>query len=240
MKIIQKIINKQNNIWLEPQVTIAFLGDSVTQGCFEVYWQENVGVQTVFEQEKAYHRILAKLLGMLYPSVPISVINAGISGSNAPHGLQRLDRDVLSYNPDLVVICFGLNDAMNGVEHIVKYISALEGIFEELKSRGVETIFMTPNMMATEVSDFITDPRIRTIASRAVCIQNEGVLDAYMEQARKLCEEHGVRICDCYAKWKQLQEKGVNITQLLPNRINHPIPEMHMLFAVSLLEQILS
>ena len=240
MEIIQKIINKQNDLWLQPHVTIAFLGDSVTQGCFEVYWKEDVGVQTVFEQEKGYHRMLAKLLAMLYPSVPITVINAGISGSNAPHGLQRLERDVLSHNPDLVVICFGLNDAMNGMEHIAPYIGALEEIFEELKNRGVEAIFMTPNMMATEVSNFIVDPRIRAIASRAVRVQNDGVLDAYMQQARELCEKQGVRICDCYAKWKQMQGKGVNITQLLSNKINHPTPEMHMLFAASLLEQILS
>ena len=86
MEIIQKFIKKQNDLWMESQVTIAFLGDSVTQGCFEVYWKENVGIHTVFEQEKGYHRILAKLLAMLYPSVPVTVINAGISGDNAPFG----------------------------------------------------------------------------------------------------------------------------------------------------------
>ena len=33
MEIIQKFIKKQNDLWMESQVTIAFLGDSVTQGC---------------------------------------------------------------------------------------------------------------------------------------------------------------------------------------------------------------
>lgn len=240
MEIIQKFIKKQNDLWMESQVTIAFLGDSVTQGCFEVYWKENVGIHTVFEQEKGYHRILAKLLAMLYPSVPVTVINAGISGDNAPHGLQRLERDVISHNPDLVVVCFGLNDAMSGIEHIPQYLNALEGIFEQLKCRGIETIFMTPNMMATEVCDSIADPRIRAIASQAVSVQNDGILDAYMQQARAVCERQRVRVCDCYAKWKQLQRNGVNITQLLSNQINHPTPEMHALFATSLLEQMLS
>ena len=37
MKILEKIKKKQNDIQNNPNVTIAFLGDSITQGCFELY-----------------------------------------------------------------------------------------------------------------------------------------------------------------------------------------------------------
>ncbi len=47
-------------------------------------------------------------------------------------------------------------------------------------------------------------------------------------------------VCDCYAQWKQLQAAGVNTTELLSNKLNHPTREMNWLFAVSLLRSILS
>ena len=52
-----------------------------------------------------------------------------------------------------------------------------------------------------------------------------------------LANEMGVKVCDCYKKWKKLSETE-DITKLLINRINHPTPEMHELFANSLFELI--
>lgn len=65
-------------------------------------------MQTVFEPESGYAADVRKLFALLYPGVPVQFINAGISGDNAPSGLQRLERDVLAYHPDLTVVCFGL------------------------------------------------------------------------------------------------------------------------------------
>ena len=45
-----------------------------------------------------------------------------------------------------------------------------------------------------------------------------------------------IPVCDCYAIWKKLYESGVDITELLANKINHPTREMNWLFAVSLLD----
>ena len=52
MKIIDKIKKKTLDICGEKPVTIAFLGDSVTQGCFECYFDEE-GIQTVFDYQNA-------------------------------------------------------------------------------------------------------------------------------------------------------------------------------------------
>ena len=236
MNIIKKICEKQNNVWGCSQVTIAFLGDSVTQGCFDIYWKEENVVKPIFDQTQGYHQKLAKLLAMLYPSVPVTIINAGISGSNAVHGLQRLERDVLQHNPDLVVVCFGLNDTKGGLEGVAQYTDALTKIFQKLNEQNIETIFMTPNTMATEISCFLQDPRSREIAKDMCHIQNEGILDAYVDAAKIVCELNHIRVCDCYTKWKILEKNGVQTTELLSNKINHPSPEMNWLFALSLLE----
>lgn len=239
MQIIEKIKAKQMDLKEKPTVTIAFLGDSVTQGCFDVYLQANGGIETYFDQENGYHRYLAKLLAMLYPTVPFNMINAGISGSRATQGLQRLEQDVLSHNPDLVVVCFGLNDCGAGTEHVAEYANALREIFTRLRNAGTEVIFMTPNMMCTQVSDHVRNETIRDCANQKSRLQNEGILDLYMSEAKKVCAENSVPVCDCYAKWKRLYQNGVNITELLANKINHPTKEMNWLFAISLLEQMM-
>ena len=64
-------------------------------------------------------------------------------------------------------------------------------------------------------------------------------MDVYMEKAREVCARNEIPVCDCYAKWKQLEAWGADVTRLLANGINHPTENLHWLFAVSLLEMIL-
>ncbi len=240
MEITKKLADKANDNWFAAPVTIAFLGDSVTQGCFDLYQKYNSGIQTFFDKNSAYHNYLAQILTVLYPTVPINIINAGISGSNASHGLERIERDVISHSPDLTVVCFGLNDSGQGLDGIDKYISALRGIFERLKAADIETIFMTPNMMNTEISCHLHNELIRSVAAETLGTQTNGMMDAYMDAARELCREMDIKVCDCYKKWKTLNEAGVNTTELLANKINHPSKEMNWLFAYSLVETMFS
>lgn len=236
MKIMEKITAKAKNNWENEGVTIAFLGDSVTQGCFELYRKNNGDYETIFDKNNAYHAHLAKIFSVLYPSVPFNMINAGISGGSAPHGRDRLERDVIMHHPDLTVVCFGLNDAGGGPEKVSIYADALADIFRRLKEEEIEIIFMTPNMMATEISCHLPDEGQRNIAERITKVQLDGWLDLYIEEAKKVCAAYDVPVCDCYQKWKTLYENGVEITELLANKINHPTREMNMLFAASLVE----
>lgn len=240
MKIAQKLAQKAKDNWNAPTVTIAFLGDSVTQGCFELYRMEGDEYDTVFDKNSAYHTYVAKILSVLYPSVPVNIINAGVSGSSAPHGLERLERDVLRHHPDLTVVCFGLNDCGKKEDGLDNYINALKDIFDKLDASGSEILFMTPNMMATEVSSKMSDPLFRKIAEKISKLQNEGILDMYLESAKTLCKERNIPVCDCYAKWKAMSAAGVDVTELLANKINHPTREMNWLFATSLVEAMLS
>lgn len=239
MKIAQKLAAKAQDLWNAPSVTIAFLGDSVTQGCFELYEKDDGSVETYFDKQSAYHAYIARILSVLYPNVPVNIINAGISGSNAPHGLGRLERDVLRHHPDLTVVCFGLNDCCGGMDALSVYLENLEQIFLRIRESGSEVVFMTPNMMADKLSCHLRPESIREFARDIVRMQVEGVLDRYMEAARQLCQRHSVPVCDCYEKWKLLQRSGVDITELLSNQINHPTREMNWLFAMSLVETML-
>ena len=99
------------------------------------------------------------------------VFNEGIGGShtgrlsdnsrhNIPHALDRYDRSVLSRDPDVVIICFGLNDSWvdNGAEQsrIPKenYRANLQYMIRTLRDRDVEVILMTPNAIASQYEDW--------------------------------------------------------------------------------------
>ena len=115
MKVVEKIKLKQEDLLNSQPITIAFLGDSVTQGCFECYLTSPTTLETVYDSASSFSNRLKELFAILYPKAPINFINAGVSGDSAVGGLKRIDRDVLKYNPDLVVVGFALNDSCAGI-----------------------------------------------------------------------------------------------------------------------------
>lgn len=239
MKIRERIKKTAENILEQRPVTIGFLGDSVTQGCFEVYRSGENSLETEFSSISGYHQKLKQLLETVIPRVPITIVNAGISGDNAVSGSKRIQRDIISYQPDLCVVCFGLNDVNNGLDGLQDYVDALKSIFSQLNEAGIDAIFMTPNMMGTRVVAEEKDEFIRNVYQGISSHQTNGDMDIYMAEAKKAAREAGIPVCDCYAKWKKLEENGADVTRLLSNRINHPTEAMHWLFAHSLFEMIM-
>lgn len=237
MKIINKLKEKQDNLLGCKPITIAFLGDSVTQGCFECYQTGENLLETVFDVNCAYSTHIKEILAILYPNVQVNIINSGISGDGTLNGVKRIERDVLSYHPDLVVVSYGLNDVHAGEVGLNDYATRLADIFQQIKASGAECIFLTENMMNTDVSvHFFKNKYFSDIAASFAGVQNSGMLDRYFEKAKEVAAEYGVHVCDCYAKWKAMYAGGVNITEMLANKLNHPIRELTYMFAYSLVE----
>lgn len=240
MKIMEKMARKARDHFHNEGVTIAFLGDSVTQGCFEIYKKENDQIETVFDKRSSYEYYVFDMLCTLFPNVTVNIVNAGISGDQATRGRERLERHVLRHEPDLTVVCYGLNDCGTKPDSVEKYTAALRGIFEGLRGAGSEIIFMTPNMMNTRISPHLSDPDFIEVAKKCAEKQNGGFLDAHVDAARALCREMEIPVCDCYAVWKRMDACGVDVTELLANKINHPTREMNRLFAYELLKTMMT
>jgi lysophospholipase L1-like esterase len=236
MKIIEKLRNKAEHIYDYRQPVIAFTGDSVTQGCFDVYTNADGKLDTRFDQTAAYSEKVKRILALLFPAANVTVVNAGLSGGTAARGLKRLERNVLSFQPDLTVVCYGLNDSNQREEGLEKYRDSLRGIFTELKAHGSEVIFLTPNLATDRVDCSIRDPEALAAAQRISGTVNDGWPDKYIAAAKAVCEEEGVPVCDCRALWKALRDGGVDITALLANKINHPCEKMLWMFAYELVK----
>ncbi|HEY3378731.1 MAG TPA: GDSL-type esterase/lipase family protein [Armatimonadota bacterium] len=236
MNFIEKIARRQADYSAHAPVTMAFLGDSVTHGAFGITEGSAGEWSCLFDPEMVYHAQLRRMLAVLFPAAAPTVVNAGCSGNSAPDGLARLERDVLSAAPDLVVVCFGLNDVACGAG-LSAYEAALIGILTTLRERNIATMLLTPNMLNTYVSA-LTLPALRDFAAQTAELQQSGVMDQFMDCARQLSADLHVPLCDCYAQWTRLHALGVDTTLLLSNYINHPTVALHGLFAQSLYQRL--
>ena len=235
MKINKKITDKQD-FYNYPAVTIAFLGDSVTHGCFECYEKSKGVIETIFEIKNGYPTKVKEYLNEIYPSSHINIINAGLSGDKASIAVNRLQRDVLNYKPDLCVVSFQLNDSTEGENGLEAYKNSLDHIFNELEKNNIEVIFLTENMMCTHVSPLLENELLRAIAAQCAEFENSGMTKKYVEAAKEVCEKHHVKVCDIYAMWEKMSNSGVDITELLSNKINHPSREFHSVIAHELIK----
>lgn len=224
MKVKEKLYLDRKGLAKEGPINIVILGDSVSHG----------SVVTTNDYEAVYWNLLRKKLNAVRDYMPVNMICASIGGTVAKDALPRLDKQVLKHEPDLVIVCFGLNDVNGPLED---YVDALREIFTRCQAAGVDLIFLTPNMLNTSVvAD--TPKQWYDYAHKTAEMQLGGRMDAFMDAARALCAELNVSLCDCYAKWKKLAETE-DITMRLANRINHPTSEMHHLFADALFEMIM-
>lgn len=225
MYIKEKIFMERAQLEKEGPITIVAFGDSVTHGA--------VGPDEI-NYETVYWNLLRKKILKIRDYVPVNVINAGIGGTDAKGSIERMDKQVISHLPDLIIVCFGLNDVNGTLED---YLLALHTIFEKCKNSGAEVIFMTPNMLNTYIAENTVSEYIEYAAITAD-YQNNGKMDMFMDSAIKLANDMQISVCDCYHKWKELSQTQ-DTTKLLANGINHPIKEMHELFAESLFEIIM-
>lgn len=225
MKVKDKIKLEMDGLIEHGPINIVAFGDSITHGAF--------GFNEI-DFESVYHNLLFKKIKQKSNYMPINIINAGVGGVTAVRSLDRLESQVLSHNPDLVIVCFGLNDINLDLE---TYLDALKQIFIKIKNIGSDLIFMTPNMLNTYVNNQVVPEKYRDYAEQMAGFQNSGRMDLYIESAVELCASLGVKVCDCYKEWKEIA-KTKDTTQLLANGINHPTREMHELFANKLFETI--
>lgn len=224
MKIKEKMLLDRDGLQEHGPVNIVIFGDSVSHGAVNGY----------IDYENVYWNQLKKRLNQFRDYMPVNMINASIGGTTAKESLARMDKQVFNHNPDLVIICFGLND-VNG--DLVDYLDALGQMFEKCRETDCDAIFMTPNMLNTHVVED-TPKEHWDYAFKTAEMQNSGRMDEFICSAAALAEKMGIRVCDCYSKWKRIAETE-DITMLLANRINHPEPKMHRLFADALYDMIM-
>lgn len=186
---------------------IVVLGDSITKG-----------VRSGVSPEQTYGEVLRRRL--LEKGMDYEVINRGIGGERTDQAVQRLARDVLAVEPQLVTVMYGTNDSYVDKGRTESRISAdefeqhLRTIVGELRRSGIRVVLMTePAWGASAVLNGAGEhPNVR--------------LASYMERTRKVAAETGVPLVDHFRIWSEAAAGGVEIggwttDQCHPNGAGH-------------------
>lgn len=182
-------------------VTVVCWGDSVTAG----------GSSST--PAKCYVELFRSRLKAAYPKCNITLINAGIGGSNTNSRHDGYEKEVLSYNPDLITVEF-VNDIGMGPDVIKKnWAEFIERARQ--KNPKVEFILITPhNIMQEWMVNF---PK-GADAMRQAAVDNK------------------VALADANNVWMNLRTVGIPYFSLLANGINHPNDLGHDFFASSIMQ----
>lgn len=212
------------------KVSLCFFGDSITEGCFE--FNDDYS-DTSFKRDLSYPYKLQSLIKERL-NKDVHIINAGKSGNNTIKALRRFNSDVLSRKPDFCLVMFGSNDVVNieWKEFDQKtYLDNMTYIFNTLRENNIEIACMTPSMMATVDKGTLNNTKYYDMLQDCIRIQTNGTVDKFFDDLNDLCHKMNVPVIDVYSIWKKKYDNGEDITALLANDINHPIEQMHLLFA---------
>ncbi|HPT36773.1 MAG TPA: GDSL-type esterase/lipase family protein [Methanothrix sp.] len=168
-------------------VTIVAFGDSITAG---------------FAVRRGFPSYWKQMLAEKYPEASIEMINSGISGDTSMDGLARLDYSVLSYEPDLITINFGINDCVLGLG------------LEEFEANFVEMVRRIRSGPGSEILLLSSEPLETPPYDRMV-------LD-YYQAVQRVAKQMDVGFVNVFAAWMKVVNAGTPLSGLILSGLDHP------------------
>ena len=167
--------------------TIVCFGDSITAG---------------YAVRRGFPSFLLESLRQRFPDSKIEMINSGISGDTSQDGLGRLDWAVLSYEPDLVTINFGINDCVLGLSLEEYEMNLVEMVRRIRAGPDSEILLLSSQPLESPPYD-------------------QRVLD-YYQTVERVAKEMNVGFVDVYGAWMKRVQAGMPLDSLILPGLDHP------------------
>lgn len=167
--------------------TIVCFGDSITAG---------------YAVRRGFPSFLLESLRQRFPDSKIEMINSGISGDTSQDGLSRLDWAVLSYEPDLVTINFGINDCVLGLSREEFEMNLVEMVRRIRAGPDSEILLLSSQPLESPPYD-------------------QRVLD-YYQTVERVAKEMNVGFVDVYGAWMKRVRVGMPLDSLILPGLDHP------------------
>lgn len=149
---------------------IVFLGDSITQAG---------------AAPGGYVTLVREALNKDHADLKTEVIGAGISGNKVPDLEQRLERDVLSKKPTVVVIYIGINDVWHWTNgkgtKKEDFEAGLKRIIKQINDIGAKVILCTATVIGEKIDGANSQDKM---------------LDEYCEVSRTVAKETKSQLLD--------------------------------------------
>ena len=144
------------------KIKIVFQGDSITDAGRDR--------RNYHEMGNGYPKYAAKYITEAYPDVEFEFINQGISGNRTCQLFDRLYRDAIEFQPDIISILIGINDIWHryGGERIATTDEQIEvnyrAILERLKKEtNAKIVMLCPYLLACNDKGAIREDLKRVI-----------------------------------------------------------------------------
>ena len=198
----------------EPTIPLEEIMQRIEQGIFDINGLSEVTDLAASYTDKFRYKLTEK-----YDQTSVSVINSGIAGDTIIGMAKRLDRDVLRYQPDLILI----NASLNWFEkcgNSEDYRKPLEEVVYRAKNEThADVVLMTPNMgLPTPFDNPLS------------------TLDERVEIVRETAAKFQVCLVDTYKIWDEYKKQGYPISDLLANGSVHPSETGHEVYAIALMK----
>ncbi len=216
-RLHQRLLDKAGQAGARTVLYVA-IGDSVTQGC--------LGLNEMTHQE-VYHELLRRRVETHYPTANFNVINSGVGGDTAHQSRNRWERDVTVYKPDLVTICFGLNDTHKGEAGLDEFKTAIRDLVALIRNETDAEILLLTTIMMMKADNERVPEMYKAMVPDFIRVYEQGTLMKYNDVIRELAVEQAVPLLDVHAIWEQMDRDGVDIHTRLSNGINHPDIAFH-------------
>ena len=192
---IEKLKNAQD-------LKIVAIGDSLTCG-----WM--VG--------KGYTAFLKDMLIVNFPGSMVQMIDRGVPGGTAEGGLSRIENQVITHGPDLVLIQFAINDAFSGysVPEFSEYIIA----------------------MISKITQE-TSADILLVTSGALDDSDRKLVGRYYDALQDIAKDKDIPIALVHEYWERKINEGIRFESLVQRDGVHPTEEGHRLMAEAILNAI--
>jgi len=202
----------------QKEIKIVAFGDSITNG---------VRTDGSVTESETFRRILEQKLNCSGEK-NVKIINAGVNSDISTLALNRIEKDVLSYEPDWVTIMFGVNDAgffrpdgpVADTPRVSKkdFEYSLKKIVEKIKEKGAQPILVTPVPMSPSYH----------LADYPPYIENglNYLVDEYSDIIRRLAKDLEIPLIDVHKEFSENPETQ----EFVPDGI-HPDKRGHKLIS---------
>jgi len=198
---------------------ILFIGDSITDVKF------NFRMQRTLHGKNVYPLQVSKQLKKHFKN--LTFFYKGIASNRTYHVYDRLTKDCINLNPDVIVMLIGVNDAW---EH---YVPENYPPLKRPMKEHMQEIYRRIN---TELDDtqvlFLLPFMIDTVEEK---LSFHTILNEYREELRKMAEENSAEIIDLQAEFDKAQQ-SIESVKLATDGI-HPTNLGHQVIANAVLSR---
>lgn len=204
---------------LKPGARLAIVGDSITE-------------------QRLYSKYIETYLLACRPELDVRVLQLGISGEIALGFLERMDYDLLPWKPDVVTLCYGMNDGgYQTYTNLIgeEYLGAMSNIVARIKAAGAVPVIGGPG---------VVDNRYYVYARRgpayAAALYNEN-LARLRDLGRQLAADEQVPFADVHGVMKTAMtaaKAALGDDYAVAGGMDgiHPGPNGHLLMAYAFLK----